>query len=253
MIDTHAHLNDEKFAGDLDQVIERAAATGVHRIIVCGYDLSSSKAAVEMASQYESVYATVGVHPHDAKHLSPALLSEIEHLSRAPKVVAIGEIGLDFHYNFSPPEDQYTAFEAQLELAERVKLPVIVHSRESNDEALQVIKSAGANIVGCVFHYFSGDENFARQVLDEGFYIGIDGPVTYKKSETQRRVVEVTPLDRLLIETDCPYLAPIPHRGKRNEPAYVALVAEEIARIKGLSVADIDRATTENAERLFRF
>ncbi len=253
MIDTHAHLNDEKFAGDLDQVIERALAASVTRTVVCGYDLSSSKAAVEMAGRYDPVYATVGLHPHDAKHLGPDTISEIEELSHAAKVIAIGEIGLDFHYNFSPPEDQHRAFEAQLELAERVKLPVVVHSRESNDEALQVIKSAGANIVGCVFHYFSGDENFARQVLDEGFYVGIDGPVTYKKSDMQRRVVDMTPLDRLLIETDCPYLAPVPHRGRRNEPAYVALVAEEIARVKGLPVADIDRATTENAERLFRF
>jgi TatD DNase family protein len=251
MIDTHSHLNDPKFAADLDEVVSRARGAGVDRIIVCGYDLPSSRAAIEIAASFDGVFATVGIHPHDAKSFSREALGEIEELSRAPKVIAIGETGLDFHYDFSPRPAQIEAFEAHIELAERVGLPVVIHSRESNDQALEVIESSAANIAGCVFHCFSGDEEFARRVLDAGFYIGIDGPITFRASEGLRRVVEITPTDRLLIETDCPYLAPVPHRGKRNEPGYLIHIAEEVARIKGLAVEDIGRITAENARRLF--
>jgi len=251
MIDTHSHLNDPKFESDLDEVVSRARDAGVDRIVVCGYDLPSSRAAVDIAARFDGVFATVGIHPHDAKSFSREALGEIEELSRAPKVIAIGETGLDFHYDFSPRPAQIEAFEAHIELAERVGLPVVIHSRESNDQALEVIESSAANIAGCVFHCFSGDEEFARRVLDAGFYIGIDGPITFRASEGLRRVVEITPTDRLLIETDCPYLAPVPHRGKRNEPGYLIHIAEEVARIKGLAVEDIGRITAENARRLF--
>jgi len=251
MIDTHSHLNDPKFESDLDEVVSRARDAGVDRIVVCGYDLPSSRAAVDIAARFDGVFATVGIHPHDAKSFSREALGEIEELSRAPKVIAIGETGLDFHYDFSPRPAQIEAFEAHIELAERVGLPVVIHSRESNDQALEVIASSAANIAGCVFHCFSGDEEFARRVLDAGFYIGIDGPITFRASEGLRRVVEITPTDRLLIETDCPYLAPVPHRGKRNEPGYLIHIAEEVARIKGLAVEDIGRITAENARRLF--
>lgn len=251
MIDTHAHLNDSKYDTDLPEVIAHANAAGVERIVVCGYDLASSRRAIEIASSYESVFATVGVHPHDAKSFDADTLCQIAELSTHAKVIAIGETGLDFHYDFSPREEQFRAFEAQLELAVTLDLPVVVHSRESNDEALQVLMERAGNNVRCVFHYFSGDEGFARRVLDAGFYIGIDGPITYKGAEKLRRVVRMCPTDRLLIETDCPYLTPIPHRGKRNEPAYVRLVAEEIARIKGLDISEIDEMTTRNAGELF--
>lgn len=251
MIDTHAHLNDPKFEADLDDVIARAAAAGVERIVVCGYDVPSSAQAVEIAERYPGVFATVGVHPHDAKSWDERALREIRELSRRPEVIAIGEIGLDFHYDFSPRADQVRAFEAQVALAGELELPIVVHSRESNPEALQVLRGSAANIVGCVFHCFSGDESFARDVLEMGFYIGVDGPITYKASEKLRRVVEMCPAERLLVETDCPYLAPLPHRGKRNEPAYVRYVLEEAARVKGISVEEMDGITTRNARVLF--
>lgn len=251
LIDTHAHLNDSKFAGDLVEVIARATEAGVERIIVPGYDLESSRAAVELAARFESVYATVGVHPHDAKSYNFDTEQAIQELSAAPKVLAIGEIGLDFHYDFSPRPEQRLAFVAQIELAGRLGLPIVVHSRESNPEALEVLRARAGNIVGCVFHFFSGDVDFAREVLDMGFYIGVDGPVTYKASEKQRRVIEMCPLDRLLVETDCPYLTPVPYRGKRNEPAYVRYVAEEVARIRGITLVELAEATSANARRLF--
>lgn len=250
LIDTHAHLNDSKFAGDIDEVVARAEAAGVERIIVCGYDLESSQSAVKLARRFDCIYATVGVHPHDAKHYSAEIEPVLTELAGYEKVLAIGEIGLDYHYDFSPRPEQRAAFEAQIELAWKLRMPIVVHSRESNDEALEVLRDHARNIIGCVFHCFSGDENFARQVLDMGFYIGVDGPVTYKASEKLRRVIEMCPMDRLLIETDCPYLTPIPHRGKRNEPAYVRYVAEEVARIKAVPIEELAEATTANARRL---
>lgn len=252
MIDTHAHLNDSKFEPDLDDVIARAGAAGVERIIVCGYDIPSSRSAVELADRYESVFATVGIHPHDAKNFNNQALQELLELSRNDKVLAIGEIGLDFHYDFSPRPDQLTAFEAQIDLANELSLPIVVHSRESNPEALQVLRANIEKIDGCVFHCCSGDEDFAREVLELGFYIGVDGPITFKNSAILRRVVEICPKDRLLIETDCPYLTPIPHRGKRNEPAYLCYVVEEVARIWGMSVEEASAITTQNARMLFK-
>jgi len=251
VIDTHAHLNDSKFDNDLDDAISRAADVGVDRIVVCGYDMASSRSAVEMALQYQGVFASVGIHPHDAKHFTDEALREITELSECSEVIAIGEIGLDFHYDFSPRAEQFAAFEAQIKLAGDLNLPIIVHSRESNPEAIEVLRRNKANIVGCVFHCFSGDEDFAREVLDMGFYIGVDGPITYKASEKLRRVVEMCPMDRLLIETDCPYLTPVPYRGKRNEPSYVRYVAEEVAHIKNISFEEIYEITTTNARRLF--
>lgn len=252
MIDTHAHLNDSQFESDLDDVITRAGSAGVERIIVCGYDMPSSRLAVDLADKHESIFATVGIHPHDAKHFNNEAVCELTELSRNNKVIAIGEIGLDFHYDFSPRPDQFTAFEAQINLAGELSLPIVVHSRESNPEVLQVLAANIEKIDGCVFHCFSGDEDFARDVLELGFYIGVDGPITYKSAAKLRRVVEVCPRDRLLIETDCPYLTPIPHRGKRNEPAYVRYVAEEVARIWEMSVEEAAAITSQNARMLFK-
>lgn len=251
LIDTHAHLNDSQFQQDLPQVIARAEAEGVKRIIVCGYDMQSSRDAVDMAREWESVWATVGIHPHDAKNYNDQSAQELVELSAGNKVIAIGEIGLDFHYDFSPRPEQYAAFEAQIKLADTLGMPIVVHSRESNPEALQVLRDNASNVVGCVFHCFSGDEDFARQILDLGYYIGVDGPVTYKASEKLRRVIEMCPLDRLLVETDCPYLTPVPYRGKRNEPAYVKYVAEAVAAVKGITTEELAAITTDNAARLF--
>ena len=251
LVDTHAHLNDERYKNDLQSVIQRANAAGVERIVVCGFDLASSELAIRIASNYEIVFATVGVHPHDAAHYNAGVQCRLSELSRSGKVIAIGEIGLDFHYDFSPRKQQLAAYEAQVSLAAELGLPMVVHSRESNTEALQVLKDFAGNIVGCVFHCFSGDERFARDVLDMGFYIGVDGPITYKTSEKLRKVVEMCPLDRVLIETDSPYLTPVPHRGKRNEPAYVRYVAEAVAAVKRRPVEEVTEITAQNASNLF--
>ncbi len=251
LIDTHAHLNDDAFRADLPQVIDRAHEQGVIRIIVCGYDLDSSRAAVQMAQEYESVFATVGIHPHDARSYGPDVELQLAELSRAPKVLAIGEIGLDFHYDFSPRDAQASALDAQLRLAATLQLPVVIHSRESNPEVLDAVSRHASQIKGGVFHCFSGDEAFAERVLELGFYIGVDGPLTYKKSEALRSVVRMCPMERLLVETDCPYLTPVPYRGKRNEPSYVRFVAEEVARIKETTLENVASATTKNACLLF--
>ena len=252
MIDTHAHLNDSKYdAAELPELIARANDAGIDRIVVCGYDIQSSRDAVDLAAKYENIYATVGVHPHDSKSYNDETAREILELSQNSKVIAIGEIGLDFHYDFSPRPQQFAAFEAQIELASRVGLPIVVHSRESNPESLQVLKRHAKNLVGGVYHCFSGDEQFASEVFDIGFYIGIDGPVTYKASEKLRRVVEMYPIDKILLETDCPYLSPIPRRGKRNEPSYLQYVADEVARVKGVELEELGKITTRNAKTLF--
>lgn len=250
LIDTHTHLNDPRFDSDLDEVIARAQAAGVERIVVCGADVPSSRQAVDIARRYDVVYATVGVHPHDAKTFGEGNLRELRELSTADKVIAIGEIGLDFHYDFSPRPDQKKAFEAQLRLAQEVGLPVVVHSREAHAETMAVIRAAGA-VEGCVFHCFSGDVGQAWEVFDLGFYVGVDGPVTYNKSEKLREVVAACPPDRLVVETDCPYLAPVPHRGKRNEPAFVRCVCEAVAGIRGISREEVAEMTSRNARRLF--
>lgn len=249
LIDTHTHLNDPKFEADLEEVISRARDAGVEAMIVCGVDMPSSRLAVEMAESHSGIYATVGVHPHESKSFREGDLQVLRELSSTDKVIAIGEIGLDNHYDFSPRADQIAAFEAQLELANSLRLPVVIHSRQSHADSLAMIRNAGTT--EAVFHYFSEDENAAREVLEMGFYIGVDGPVTYKNSEMLRAVVEVCPLDRLLIETDCPYSAPVPHRGKRNEPAFVGIVCQEVARIKKISVEEAAEATSANACRLF--
>lgn len=251
LIDTHAHLNDPKFAEDMDEVVARANDAGVEQIIVCGYDLQSSRDAIALADRFGCVYATVGVHPHDAKTYAAAVEEALEEMSAHEKVLAIGEIGLDYHYNFSPREQQLKAFRAQIDLAERLGMPIVVHSRESNDEALEVLTSGAGNTPAGVFHCFSGDEAFAQRVIEAGFYIGVDGPLTYPASEKLRRVVQMCPIDRLLVETDCPYLTPVPHRGKRNEPAYVRFVAEAASMLKGVTLEELADATTRNAEQLF--
>lgn len=251
LIDTHTHLNDPAFSDDLEEVVARSSAADVRGIVVCGYDLQSSRCAVEMAARFECVRATVGVHPHDSKSYDPEVERGIAELSRDPGVIAIGEIGLDFHYDFSPRSDQIAAFEAQIELADRIGLPLVIHSRKSDSEVLQVLRRCAANIRGCVFHCFSGDERTAGEVLEMGYYIGVDGPITYKNAEKLRGVAQMCPLERLLLETDCPYLSPVPHRGRRNEPAHVRLVAQAVAGVKGVSLEEVAAATTSNAETLF--
>jgi TatD DNase family protein len=260
LIDTHAHLDFGQFDADRKAVVERARAAGVVAIVNVGTDLISSRRAVALATQYEQVYAAVGMHPHDAKKLDGASLAELRALAQQPKVVAVGEIGLDFYRDRSPRDAQRRAFQAQLAWAARLGRPVIIHDRDAHDEIRDMLTDWTRTLKGSVLpgrlgvlHTFSGDVAMAEWAIDLGFYISISGPVTYKNAGRLPDVVRALPLDRILVETDCPFLAPHPHRGKRNEPAYVCLVAEAVAALKGIAIDELAEATTANAQRLFDF
>jgi TatD DNase family protein len=258
LIDSHAHLDSRKFDSDRRQVVERAGAKGVQTIVNPGADLPSSRQAVALAARRWAgveIYAAVGVHPHDAKTLSAEALAELRTLAQdEPRVVAIGEIGLDYYRDLSPRAVQRRAFESQLALAGQLRLPVIVHSRDAQDDLMAILrnwlKGAGMN-PGVVLHCFPGDVAMAEEALGLGFYLGIGGPVTYQNARVLPEVVKAAPLERLLLETDCPYLPPHPHRGQRNEPAYVALVAAKVAQLQGRPVAEVAAVTTANARSLF--
>ena len=259
LIDTHAHLDFGKFDGDRQDVIERARAAGVAAIVNVGTDLTSSRRAVALAEEYDCIYAAVGMHPHDARKLDGAALAEMRDLSRHAKVVAVGEMGLDFYRDLSPRDVQRRAFQAQLAWAAKLGKPVVIHDRDAHDEIMDILagwaaSAADGPLTGRlgVLHTFSGNLAMAERAIDLGFYISIAGPVTYRNARQLPDIVRALPLDRLLVETDCPFLAPHPYRGKRNEPAYVQLVAERIAELRGLCPEDLAEATTANAQRLFQ-
>jgi len=260
LTDTHTHLDFPQFNGDREQVIERATTAGVRAIVDIGTDLASSQAAVALAEAYSQIYAAVGVHPHDAKTLTEELLEELRALASHPKVVAIGEIGLDFYRDLSPQDKQRQAFKQQLALASEIGKPVIIHDRDAHSEVMATLRrwiedshppSAISHQPVGVLHCFSGDLAMAQEAIELGFYISIAGPVTFQNARRLRELVRQLPLEKLLVETDCPYLTPHPHRGKRNEPAYVKLVAQEVARVKGLSLEEVARITSDNARTLF--
>jgi TatD DNase family protein len=253
LIDTHTHLDFPQFDDDRERVIERAANAGVRAIVDVGTDLASSQAAVALAEAYSQVYAAVGVHPHDAKTLTEEMLEELRALASHPKVVAVGEIGLDFYRDLSPRDKQRRAFQQQLALAREIGKPVIIHDREAHTEVMDILRHwvEGSHKSVGVLHCFSGDLVMAQEAIELGFYISIAGPVTFKNARRLRELVRQLPPEKLLVETDCPYLAPHPHRGKRNEPAYVKLVAQEVARIKELSLEEVARITSDNAQALF--
>jgi TatD DNase family protein len=258
LIDTHAHLDFSQFDSDREAVVERAEAAGVAAIINVGTDLLSSRRAVALAGQYPSVYAAVGMHPHHARKLNGDALAQLRELANRPKVVAVGETGLDFYRDLSPRHLQQRAFQAQLAWADKLGRPVIIHDRDAHDEIMRILIDWAAGMVSSplagrlgVLHTFSGDLAMAQQAIDLGFYISISGPVTFRNARRLPEVVRNLPLNRLLVETDCPYLTPHPHRGKRNEPAYVRLVAEQIAALRGLTLSELAAATTANAQRLF--
>lgn len=251
MIDTHAHLDLKDFDQDRRKVIQSALSNGVEKIINVGFDLKSSQKAIQLSEEFEQIYATVGFHPHDAKHLNGDSLKRMEELAHHPKVVAIGEIGLDFYRNLSPREDQIKAFREQIALAKTLNLPIVVHSREAHDQILEILKETNAQQVGGVLHSFTGDVEHAKRAQKMGFYLGFNGMLTYKDS----RIVQVArgvPIDSILIETDCPYLPPVPHRGERNEPVYVKYVLEKLADLfSPLTFEDLERITSLNAKQLF--
>jgi len=249
LIDSHAHLDDRAYAKDRAAVIARAFADGIG-IVTIGTNLESSREAVRLAGRHRTVWATVGVHPHDSKEVDDGVLDGLERLAGRDGVVAIGEIGLDYYRDLSPRSVQRHVFEAQLDLAKRVDLPVCLHNRESTDDLLAILRAAGPKHRGVV-HSFLGDGPLASAFLDLGFHLGIGGPITYPKNEILREAVRSVPLDRLLIETDCPYLTPVPYRGRRNEPSYVRYVVETVAELRGSDVEELARTTTENAIRLF--
>jgi len=253
MIDSHCHLDFPQFDGDRDEVLVRAVDSGVAGVINPGTDLESSRRAVALAETYDNVYAAVGVHPHDASTLDHQTLTELRQLADHPKVVAFGEIGLDYYRDLSPRVQQRTAFEAQLTLAADLGLPVIIHQRESAIDVMAALRSwAEGGHSGCVLHAFSGDQAMADEAISLGFYIGVGGPLTFKNARQLPAIIPHLPLDCLVIETDAPYLAPHPYRGKRNEPAYLVLVAERLAQLCGLSLNALSRHVTENTLRLFR-
>lgn len=251
LIDTHAHLDSKRFADDLPQVIEAAKAAGVSHMLTIGCDLASSKASVELAATYPEIYAAVGIHPHDAREATTVAIEKLKALAQQDKVVAIGEMGLDYYRDHCPHDIQQTAFRRQIALAKEMGLPIIVHDREAHQDVLRILREEQAQQVGGVLHCFSGDLAMAQACIDMGFYISFPGTLTYPANQALRGVAEAISTDHVLLETDCPYLAPQPRRGKRNEPAFVRYTAEELARIKGLSVADIARVTRLNTFRLF--
>ncbi|MDP3488029.1 MAG: TatD family hydrolase, partial [Bacillota bacterium] len=236
VIDTHAHLNDKAFADDIGEVVDRAVSGGVSDIVVVGYDLPSSEHAVRLAHEYGPLWAAVGVHPHDAPQADITGLERIYTLTQASKTVAIGEIGLDYYWNTWPKEQQQQAFRQQIELAKNVSLPFIVHDRDAHGDVLAILREHGAFPDGFVMHCFSGSAEFARECIQLGGYVSLAGPVTFHNAARLLDVAKEVPLERLLIETDCPYLAPHPHRGKRNEPQYVNLVLSVIAQLRGIPV-----------------
>ena len=250
MIDSHCHLAGEEFAADLDAVVERAKAadvSGALCILAAGDDAEST-AASRLRKLWPAVRFSVGVHPHAAAKAGTPdeAVAVVKRAAETEQAVAIGEIGLDYHYDFSPREVQRRVFEAQVELAVELDRPVIIHTREATDDTFDVLKAAGAGKVRGVFHCFTGDVPMARRALDIGFYVSLSGIVTFPRAEELRRVAAMVPADRLLIETDAPYLAPVPHRGKRNEPAFVPRVAEVIATVRGVDRAAVADATTRN-------
>lgn len=251
LIDTHCHLNHRDFAADRDVTLARARAAGVGALVVIGYDLPSSEAAVALAEAEPCLYAAVGVHPHDAASLDDRTVERLVELARSPKVVAIGEIGLDFYRDLSPRPAQEEAFVRQLSLARELKLPFIVHTRQSESEALDVLEAVGPLGVPGVLHCFSAGPEIAARAFALGLLVGLGGVLTFKNARALQETAAALPLDRIVLETDCPYLAPHPHRGHRNEPAYVALVAAQLAALHGRSPAEIAVATTANARALF--
>lgn len=251
LFDTHAHLNAEQYNDDLSEVIERARQAGVKQMTIVGFDRPTIEKAMELVEVYDFMVASVGWHPVDAIDMTEADLKWIEELSAHPKVRAIGEIGLDYYWDKSPKDIQQEVFRRQIRLAKKVKLPIIIHNREATSDIIEILKEEEASEVGGIMHCFSGSVETAKECLDMNFYISLGGPVTFKNAKRPKEVAKEVPLDRLLIETDCPYLTPHPYRGKRNEPAYVKLVAEQIAELKGLTFDEVAAATTENAKRLF--
>ncbi|HKJ05093.1 MAG TPA: TatD family hydrolase [Geopsychrobacteraceae bacterium] len=251
LIDTHAHLDGSQFNQDREETIARAHESGISKILTVGCDLESSQSSIDLAAKHKDIYAAVGIHPHDSAKCNETAIDRLREMQKQPKVVAIGEIGLDFFRNLAPRDKQREAFRRQIRLAKEVGKPIIVHDRDAHDEVLQMLREENAASVGGVLHCFSGDLKMARACIELGFYLSFPGTITYPKNEEVRDIVRAISIDRMLVETDCPYLSPQKFRGKRNEPAYVRYTAEKIAEVKSLSIEDVARVTSRNAFDLF--
>lgn len=252
LVDTHTHLNDDKFADDVPDAVARARAAGVRRCINMGDTLASSKKAVELAHAYEGLFAGVGIHPEEARELTADDDAQLAKWAEDEKVVCIGEIGLDYYWVKDEPtrELQRKIFIHQLDLARQLHLPVCIHDRDAHADTLAILKKEGQGIP-TVLHCYSGSVEMAREFLKLGCYLGTDGPLTFKNASKLLNVIREMPLDRLLVETDAPYMAPVPMRGKRNEPAFVRFIAEKVAELRSMTLADVARATTTNAEAIY--
>lgn len=251
LFDTHSHLNAEQFAEDLQEVIARMKEAGVSYTVVVGFDEITIKKAMELAETYDFIYAAVGWHPVDAIDMTEDHLKWLEELAAHPKVVALGEMGLDYYWDKSSKEVQQEVFRKQIQLAKKVNLPIIIHNRDATQDIVTILEEENAAEVGGIMHCFSGSVEVAKKCIEMNFLISLGGPVTFKNAKKPKEVAMEIPMEKLLIETDCPYLTPHPFRGKRNEPSYVKLVAEEIANLKGLSYEEVAAKTTENAKKLF--
>ena len=256
LFDTHAHLHDPWIGDDLSEVLGRAREAGVERIVTIGCSLEDSRNALGLAQQHEQLWATLGVHPHDAKDWDDETADAFQEMARSDRVVAIGEIGLDFYRNLSPHADQYAAFEAQLTLADELRLPVVIHSRDAHEECYGVLSTwarsqSRPEPVG-VIHCFSGDAELAQRYVELGFMISFAGPITYPKNHDLREAAATLPLESIVVETDCPYLSPQPRRGKRNEPANIVHTARQVAESRGVELAEIAEQLARNSATLFR-
>ena len=252
LIDTHAHIDMEDFGADFEQMRARAQENGVQKIIIPAVEPSTFERVLKTAEKSPNLYAAIGVHPEDAKNFDENALNLMEKMIKHPKVVAVGKIGLDYYWDRSYNDVQKAVFEAQIEFAKKHDKPIIVHDREAHGDSLEILKRTNAAEVGVVMHCFSGSPEFALECVKEGFYIALGGVVTFKNAKKMKEVAKIVPLERLLLETDSPYLTPVPFRGKRNEPAYVKYAAEEIANLRGIGFEELARATTENAIKIFR-
>ncbi|NDJ84511.1 MAG: TatD family hydrolase [Chloroflexi bacterium] len=259
LIDTHCHLDFEAYDEDRDAVVSRAREHGIARVVNPGTDIRTSQAAIGLAEQYDGVYAGAALHPNSTASWSPEAIAALEHLAAHPSVVAIGEIGLDYYWDKSPKAVQQAAFEAQLALAAKLELPIIIHNRDAGDDVIAILRNWVPTLPASlqdrpgVMHSFSAPQHIADAALEMGFYLGFTGPVTFKKADSLRSVAARTPLDRIVVETDGPFLTPQPYRGKRNEPGYVRFVAERIATLRQIEPDAFAAQTTTNAERLFQF
>ncbi len=252
LIDTHCHLTFDPLSDDVPAVLERSRAAGVTDWITVGTSLEDSGRAVDLASRHANLHSTVGIHPHDAKDATDDALAQLKQLANHPKVVAIGETGLDFHYNFSKQPIQKEVFAAHLEIARDLNLPVVVHSRNAFDETIEILDRSGQGLKGVVFHCFGGDADQARAVLDRGYYVSFTGVVTFKNAHTARQAAQIVPLDRLMLETDCPYMSPVPMRKQKvNEPALMIHTARFLAELKGLELPDFAAQITANSRTFF--